>query len=208
MSPLVDIHTHQPHPSSVGKEVVCLDITELHQTHHGDSDEICHAVEGCGAYVSLGIHPWNAGLDDTAKFMDCLQAVIKNCPNILLIGEAGLDKSRPVDFSLQEEVFRQQVVLSEICRKPMVIHCVRAFDDLLRIRKALHPIQRWIIHGFRGKPQQAEQLLRAGMDISLVYSAIIEALGICSDILVESVYRRFIQLTENSDLSTHTQSSL
>lgn len=238
MSPLVDIHTHQPHPSSEGKEVVCLDITELHQTHHGDFDEICHAVEGSGAYVSLGIHPWNAGLDDTAKFMDCLQAVIKNCPNILLIGEAGLDKSRPVDFSLQEEVFRQQVVLSEICRKPMVIHCVRAFDDLLRIRKALHPFQRWIVHGFRGKPQQAEQLLRAGMDISLgerfhpdvphvvpldrlwvetdmgkttissVYSAIIEALGIHLDLLVESVYRRFIQLTEISDLSTHTQSSL
>lgn len=238
MSPLVDIHTHQPHPLSEGKEVICLDITELHQAHHGDFEEICQAVEDSGAYVSLGIHPWNVGLDTLAKFIGCLQAVIESCPNVLLIGEAGLDKSRPVDLGLQEDVFRQQVVLSEICRKPMVIHCVKAFDELLLIRKELHPWQRWIIHGFRGKPQQAEQLLRAGMDISLgerfhpdvpvvvplerlwaetdmgkttissVYSAIIEASGIGSELLAESVYRRFIQLTENSDSSTYTQSPL
>ena len=238
MSPLVDIHTHQSHPLSEGIEVVCLDITELQQAHQGRVEAICQAVEGSGPYVSLGIHPWNAGLDSMAQFMDLLQVVIESCPNVLFVGEAGLDKSRPVDIREQEDVFRRQVVLSEICCKPMVIHCVRAFDELLRIRKDLRPWQRWIVHGFRGKPQQAEQLLRAGMDISLgerfhpdvpgvvplerlwmetdmgkatissVYSAIVQASDFSSDLLAESIFRRFTQLTENCDSSTHNQSSL
>ena len=48
-----------------------------------------------------------------------------------------------------------------------MIHCVKAYNELIPIHKAISPKQAWIIHGFRGKPAQAEQLIRAGFYISL-----------------------------------------
>lgn len=49
----------------------------------------------------------------------------------------------------------------------MILHVVKAFPEIMALRKSLKPTQQWIIHGFRGKPQLAESLLRAGFDISL-----------------------------------------
>ena len=52
-------------------------------------------------------------------------------------------------------------------RKPLIIHCVKAFDSIIALHKEYRPQQAWIIHGFRGKPQLAEQLTRAGLSLSL-----------------------------------------
>lgn len=67
---------------------------------------------------------------------------------------------------LQQEAFRAQIRISEKYKLPMIIHCVKAIDDLLRIRKVEKTSMKWIFHGFRGKPQQALQLLGHGIDIS------------------------------------------
>ena len=70
-------------------------------------------------------------------------------------------------MALQLRAFRAQVALSERYRLPLVIHCVKAVDELLAVRKQLRPQQPWIWHGFRGKPQQAVQLLQQGFYLSL-----------------------------------------
>ena len=88
-------------------------------------------------------------------------------PRVDAIGEAGLDALRGGDILYQEETFKKQVEISEQLGKPMIIHCVRAFDRLLRLRKELRPSQLWIVHGFRGKPELARQLVDAGCAISL-----------------------------------------
>ncbi|MDE6655144.1 MAG: TatD family hydrolase, partial [Muribaculaceae bacterium] len=46
-------------------------------------------------------------------------------------------------------------------------HIVRAFPEIIRLRRQEQPTQRWIIHGFRGKPELARELLRHGFDISI-----------------------------------------
>ena len=66
----------------------------------------------------------------------------------------------------QEATFRQHVLESEQTSKPLVIHCVRTLEDILRVRKEMQPRQPWIMHGFRGKPQQLQSLLSAGIYVS------------------------------------------
>ncbi|MCF0236801.1 MAG: TatD family hydrolase, partial [Bacteroidaceae bacterium] len=63
-------------------------------------------------------------------------------------------------------VFEAQVALSERFSRPITLHIVRAFDLILGLHKRLRPTQRWTVHGFRGKPQLAQQLLDAGFDLS------------------------------------------
>ena len=77
----------------------------------------------------------------------------------LAIGESGLDRLCNTPYDLQLQVFRQEVLLSEQLRKPLVLHCVRAIDDVLRIRRELHARQPVIWHGYRGNALQLQQLL-------------------------------------------------
>ena len=117
------------------------------------------------ATYSVGVHPWW-----TAEV--CLDVLIEGVrfwtlhPQVVRIGECGLDKLKGGAIDVQERVFIEQVELSERLKKPLTIHCVKAFDCLLGLRKQLRPTQCWVIHGFRGKPELAQQLLAAGCDLS------------------------------------------
>jgi TatD DNase family protein len=65
------------------------------------------------------------------------------------------------------------VVISEEIRKPLYIHCVRAWDELLPAHKKLRPKMPWLIHGFRGNRELAMQLLSKGMYLSFWFDFII-----------------------------------
>ena len=67
------------------------------------------------------------------------------------VGEAGFDKLTAAPMELQVRMFEKQVELSEKYRLPLIIHCVKAMDELLAVRKKLNPAQPWIWHGFRGE---------------------------------------------------------
>ena len=114
---------------------------------------------------SVGIHPWWTA---TAEWEDLMRGLNfwAEHPQVVRIGECGLDKLQGASVELQEQVFLMHVSLSERLKKPLTIHCVKSFDRLLALRKQLRPTQRWAIHGFRGKPELAQQLLVAGFDLS------------------------------------------
>ena len=76
------------------------------------------------------------------------------------IGECGLDRACDSDFELQREVFIKQIELSEQYHKPLIIHAVRSYPDIISIMKETKSNQPWIIHGFNGNEHSAEQLLR------------------------------------------------
>lgn len=85
-----------------------------------------------------------------------------------MIGEAGIDKKNsPASLELQIEVFREHVQLSQLLHKPLIIHCVKAFDELFAIRKESKATLPWILHGFRGGIEQWQQLSRAGIFVSI-----------------------------------------
>ena len=129
--------------------------------------------------LSIGVHPWKVKED----WRDALACVRQEAmrEDVWAIGECGLDKLHGEALSLQMEAFRAHIAIAEEVQKPMIIHCVRAFDELLMLRRELeasckhesgngggnvrHP-QPWVIHGFRGKPEQAKQLMTKGMLLS------------------------------------------
>ena len=113
---------------------------------------------------SCGIHPWFIEGDGMQQ-LERLRTALSDS-SIIALGEAGLDKVVDTSIIIQQTIFEEEVFLSEKTKKPLVIHCVKAFDELLAIRNRLNPSMPWIIHGFRGKETQAVQLLKKGLYLS------------------------------------------
>lgn len=114
------------------------------------------------AIVSNGIHPWH--IDETWR--ETFAEYAENAKNLLFIGESGLDKVNGPALEVQREVFIEHIRLSETLGKPLIVHCVKAMQEVLELKKELQPTQPWIIHGFRGGVEQAEQYRKAGLLLS------------------------------------------
>ena len=113
-------------------------------------------------FFSAGIHPWDAGKYDLAAF-----APLFDSPRCLAIGECGLDRTSEASLPLQMKVFEAQIAESVRRGKPLMIHCVRCFPELLRLRSSLSgDVPDWVIHGFRGTKRKAFDLLDAGCVLS------------------------------------------
>lgn len=147
-NPIYDVHTHDLRRKDCA--VVSLPL----------GAEI--PVEGC---YSVGIHPWDAYKADE----DIMRWLRESAADrrIVAIGETGFDALRGGDMERQETLFREHAALSRQYGKPMVIHNVRGTDRLVRIHRELKPAEPWIIHGFRGKPELARQLVREGFYLSV-----------------------------------------
>ncbi len=114
---------------------------------------------------SIGIHPWyikKENIKDELLFVEeRLQEV-----NCCAVGECGLDKLIETNFELQIDVFKKQVRLSEKYQKPLVIHCVKSFQEIIQLKKEINPSMPWIIHGFNKHKQVAQSLTKNGFYIS------------------------------------------
>ena len=113
-------------------------------------------------FYSIGIHPWNCqqALSKLTQQLSDLESRCLGALNVKAIGECGLDRACDVDFELQKKVFIEQIKLSERIAKPLIIHAVRSYPDIISIRKETKAKQTWIIHGFQGNEQSVEQLLK------------------------------------------------
>lgn len=74
--------------------------------------------------------------------------------------------SRAEILAAQTALLRIHYELSETLRKPLILHIVKSFPEIIALRKQWKPTQPWIIHGFRGKPQLARELLAHGFHLS------------------------------------------
>lgn len=118
-----------------------------------------------GEWYSVGVHPWHIGKTDGTSSVKHLEEIVLN-PQVLAIGEAGLDKLANAPLSLQTAVFGHQARLAMKVGKPLIIHLVKATDELLQLKQTLHPDNPWIIHGFRGKTTLADTYLKHGFHLS------------------------------------------
>lgn len=117
-----------------------------------------------GRFYSVGIHPWEIS-SDVFESWDLLVEAASH-PQVLAVGECGLDGLVGVDWGFQKEVFRRQVDLAASLQKPLVIHSVRAYESILALKKECAADVPWVIHGFRGKKELACQLVRHGFYLS------------------------------------------
>ena len=88
-------------------------------------------------------------------------------PRIVAIGETGLDKLKGPSYDVQIPVFKEHIALSEKLYKPLIIHCVKAWDELINIYVETKPSQPWILHGYRGKPELTKRLIALGFYFSV-----------------------------------------
>ena len=114
---------------------------------------------------SIGIHPLyidKNSLESNFEIVD-QKLALSDC---LALGECGLDKRSESSFDLQIEVFEKQLILAEKHQKPVVIHCVASFQELIEIKKRLRITVPMIIHGFSKNSVLAKQLVDNGFYIS------------------------------------------
>ncbi len=159
------------------------DYINIH-THGGRSSPGTFIVENLMAHegflphdmpstaFSLGIHPWFLDEGNSVELLNFVKENASN-PLVIALGEAGFDKLRGPSPELQARVFREQIEIAGSLSKPVFIHCVRAWDDLLAAQKSIRPKTKLIIHGFRGNRELASQLLSKGFYLSFWFDFII-----------------------------------
>lgn len=114
---------------------------------------------------SIGIHPWYIDenrLDSDLKTIE-EKLQLKEC---LALGECGLDKRIEIPMPLQMAIFEKQIALAEKYQKPLILHLVAAFDELIEIKKRLKISVPVIIHGFSKNEQVVKQLIANGFYLS------------------------------------------
>lgn len=114
---------------------------------------------------SIGIHPWYIVENRVEEDFKIIEEKLSD-ENCLAIGECGLDKRIEIPFDLQEAVFKKHLALAEKFKKPVVIHCVASFQELIKIKTDLKISVPMIIHGFSKKQELAKQLLDNGFYLS------------------------------------------
>ena len=116
-------------------------------------------------FYSIGIHPWFIVEERLESDFAIIERQLQE-PGCLAVGECGLDKRIEVGIELQQVVFEKQLLLAQKYQKPVVIHCVAAFQELIEITKKLTISVPILIHGFSKSEQLAKQLLDNGYYIS------------------------------------------
>ena len=151
-----DIHTHTPgHPDSV------LSISSY------DVEQVLSANKAGEApqHYSLQLHPWHLkSSDDIATFITKAKTLADD-PYMAAIGECGLDALCDTPLVLQQKAFEAALTVADQLDKPVVIHCVRLWQEMLAMTRGHR--SEMIIHGFRKGPELAAQLVKAGFSISI-----------------------------------------
>jgi TatD DNase family protein len=117
--------------------------------------------------------------------------------NCFAIGECGLDSLVPIDQKIQEDVFLQQIRISNEVKKPVIVHCVRKFYEVISFKKKAE--QAMIIHGFNKKKQIAEDLLAHNFYLSFG-KAVLYNLSL-QDILKNTPTDKIFLETDNDDFN-------
>ncbi|MDY7117225.1 TatD family hydrolase [Halomonas sp. SSL-5] len=121
--------------------------------------------------VCLGLHPY---------FMDqhregdlaALEAALDEHPDVVAprvvgIGECGIDARFAETLAAQWRRFDAQLRLAKARSLPVVIHCVRANDQVAKRLRQLALPAGGLIHAFAGSPEQARAFLDLGFTLGL-----------------------------------------
>ena len=147
----INIHTHRPQP---GEQYLSTWMLGM----NGQAPDPPYAA---------GIHPWNfVGMSD-AEVEEALN-LLQKIPNPVAVGEIGLDYAQAKEKETrgrQQTFFAAQLDIAAGRSLPVIVHCVRALEDTLRIMRE-HPMRNAIFHGFTGTPEQAARITGAGYFLS------------------------------------------
>ena len=150
----IDFHTHKHN-----KNDACIAIASFDPSEN-------NLPVGIQTPYTLGIHPWNALNENIEKYARTIKEFAAE-GQMIGIGEIGLDKLYGPDLSTQIKVFEYQLNIAYQINKPITIHCVKAWDELLALKDKYDSSSPWAIHGFNGSAQLAKQLTSKGFYLSV-----------------------------------------
>ncbi len=141
---------------------------------------------------SIGLHP----KDITENWKSDFEKIKKtsSSENCVAIGECGLDGLIDINENLQNQIFQAHISWAEEINKPIIIHCVRRFSQILHFKKAKVPL---VIHGFNKKENIAKELLQSGFYLSFG-KATLDNLSLQKIIEDIPIQRMFLE-TDNAD---------
>lgn len=157
MQQILDIHSHREAPATI----TSLSVTDLLK-QFGKPENVILNPDRC---YSIGIHPWDTD-GPVSDEMFAMMETIAQRPEIVAIGECGIDTLKGGPMFRQINVFKQHILLSEKIRKPLIIHNVKAHDQILALHRDMNPKMSWAVHGFRNKPQIAAMFIDRGIYLS------------------------------------------
>lgn len=144
----------------------------LHTHNFTNSEDILELVnqypsefDNTIPFYSIGIHPWKIEESNISIELSIVESKLQ-LDNCLAVGECGLDKRIETPLDIQISVFEKQLQLAEKHKKPVVIHCVAAFQEVIEIKKRLQISVPMLIHGFSKNEQIANQLIQKGFYLS------------------------------------------
>lgn len=149
-----------------------MQFINLHTHHFSNSDEVLEVVNQYPwefsteiPQYSIGIHPWYINQERVFEDLKMISEKLKD-EKCLALGECGLDKRIETPLQLQTEVFQQQIELVQQTSKPIILHCVAAYQEVIGIKKEMNIENPMIIHGFSKNEQVAKSLLDNGFHLS------------------------------------------
>lgn len=150
-------------------------------------------------HYSYGLHPWFINKDTFDEELKTLQVKIheKRC---LALGECGLDKLSSVDFQLQIDVFEKQIKIANQVKKPIIIHCVKAFNELINCLNLSDNQMPVIIHGFNNNENIARIMVEHGYYFSFG-KALLNYESNAAKALKNVGRKNFFLETDDADLS-------
>lgn len=107
---------------------------------------------------AFGLHPWYAD-QAPENFALILARHLESFPKAL-VGECGLDRVKGAPFETQQNVFDAHIRLAKAYQRPLLIHCVKAWGAMEAFWRVLP--EKFVIHSFNARPEQARLVLRSG----------------------------------------------
>ncbi len=144
MIPFVDIHTHQPSHAQTVVEVVNKLPFDVKTEPSG--------------FFSAGVHPWYIEGEQMEAYRHWLEELLID-PHCLMVGEAGLDGSCLTGEDVQRRFFQWQIALSASLKKPLLVHCVRKYNEMIVLSDRYNSHPHWILHGFQSSVEMVYHLL-------------------------------------------------
>jgi len=124
-------------------------------------------------HPAVGIHP-----QEITDDINLLEELVKN-PNVIAIGECGLEYLGEVDKEKQILYFRKQIELAQKYNKPLIIHARKAVDETIQILSEYKDL-RGVIHCYSGGKKRVKKVLELdgewyfGFDGNLTYEVGLE----------------------------------
>ncbi|MFA4867551.1 MAG: TatD family hydrolase [Pedobacter sp.] len=150
----LDIHTHQEGEQPGVRSILSLSLTGGQAIALPENQDF-----------SVGLHPWFSTLQYLDRDFFRLTEIARS-PHVKLIGECGLDRLKGESMENQRLILKKQLRLAAEINKPVILHCVKCFDELMAVKKEMNLDIPYILHGFNKHEKLGRQLLNKGFFLS------------------------------------------